>query len=83
MSLLLVFVVVVVVFYRFCQGFHSAYFGQEIRKMEADGQKLLFPTPDLRHTSSTDFDSVYEPAEDSFLMLDALEQEYDVIKNLV
>ena len=51
--------------------------------MEADGQKLLFPTPDLRHTSSTDFDSVYEPAEDSFLMLDALEQEYDVIKNLV
>ena len=51
--------------------------------MEAEGQNFLFPTPDLRHTTSADFDSVYEPAEDSFLMLDALEQEYDVIKKLV
>ncbi|KAL8594959.1 hypothetical protein ACOMHN_038756 [Nucella lapillus] len=45
-------------------------------------KKDLFSTPNLSHTSSSDFESVYEPAEDSFLMLDALEKEYDVLKKL-
>lgn len=39
-------------------------------------------TPDLTHLSSADFDNVYEPAEDSFLMLDALESEITHIKSV-
>ncbi|KAK7091098.1 hypothetical protein V1264_008827 [Littorina saxatilis] len=46
------------------------------------GDKSLFSTPTVRHATSRDYDDVYEPAEDSFLMLDALEQELDVLRSM-
>lgn len=41
-----------------------------------------FKTPSLGNTSEKDFDLVYEPAEDSYLLLDALEKEDTFLQNL-
>ena len=41
-----------------------------------------YPTPNLAHFSSDDFNFIYEPAEDTFLFLDALEQEVDFLEKL-
>ena len=56
---------------------------KDFLKLEMDtSKKSLFSTPHLGHATSADFESVYEPAEDSFLMLDALEQEYEILMSL-
>lgn len=36
-------------------------------------------TPSFAHLKEKDFENVYEPAEDTFLMMDALEKDYKTI----
>ncbi|KIM48326.1 hypothetical protein M413DRAFT_16282 [Hebeloma cylindrosporum] len=42
----------------------------------------MIPTPDTSHLTARDYEQVYEPAEDTFLLLDALEADADRLKEL-
>ncbi|KAF9578936.1 HemK methyltransferase member 2, partial [Lunasporangiospora selenospora] len=42
----------------------------------------MLPTPDLSHLKRQDYDHIYEPAEDTFLFLDAFEDEMSFLKEL-
>lgn len=41
----------------------------------------MIPTPKLDHFSFKDYDRFYEPSEDTFLLLDTLQEERDFILN--
>ncbi|GAA5903639.1 hypothetical protein JCM8208_003642 [Rhodotorula glutinis] len=40
----------------------------------------MIPTPTTSHLSAVDFEDVYEPAEDTFILLDALERDAALLK---
>ncbi|KAI9236309.1 MAG: S-adenosyl-L-methionine-dependent methyltransferase [Podila humilis] len=42
----------------------------------------MLPTPDLSHLKRQDYEFIYEPAEDTFLFLDAFEDEVPYLKEL-
>lgn len=42
----------------------------------------MLPTPCLDHVSKADWNKVYEPNSDTFLFLDALQQEREFIQQL-
>ncbi|GBE78428.1 S-adenosyl-L-methionine-dependent methyltransferase [Sparassis latifolia] len=42
----------------------------------------MIPTPDLSHLTKEDYEHIYEPAEDTFILLDALEQDAQKLRDL-
>eukprot|EP01097_Dermamoeba_algensis_P002264 TRINITY_DN1907_c0_g1_i1.p2 TRINITY_DN1907_c0_g1~~TRINITY_DN1907_c0_g1_i1.p2 ORF type:complete len:106 (-),score=28.88 TRINITY_DN1907_c0_g1_i1:638-916(-) len=43
---------------------------------------MATPTPNFQHIGKGEFRAVYEPAEDTFLFLDALEKEKELLLGL-
>ena len=46
------------------------------------GQSLPHPLPDLSHLGPSDFEKVYEPSDDTFLLVDVLATDADFLRSL-
>ncbi|XP_077990682.1 methyltransferase HEMK2-like [Glandiceps talaboti] len=42
----------------------------------------MFQTPDFSHLSQEDYEFVYEPSEDSFLLMDAIEKDFENLQTM-
>ncbi|MEE6480419.1 hypothetical protein FKM82_012567 [Ascaphus truei] len=51
--------------------------------VEVNSWKRMFPTPLYSHVGHGDFTDVYDPAEDTFLLIDALEKDAEELKSRV
>ena len=40
----------------------------------------MIPTPALDHITKVDYEHVYEPAEDTFILLDAVEADFEDLR---
>lgn len=59
---------------------------ETVKEREKMSQKEAFkapPDPDMSHTRTDDFQNVYEPAEDTYLMMDAFVKDKALLDNIV
>ncbi|KAK7694274.1 hypothetical protein QCA50_001454 [Cerrena zonata] len=43
---------------------------------------MMIPTPNLSHLTKEDYEFVYEPAEDTYILLDALEEDAKELREI-
>lgn len=54
----------------------------QLLKERSEGQKKKAKLPSLEHLTLEDYDNVYEPAEDTYLLCDALEQDRELFRSM-
>eukprot|EP00127_Corallochytrium_limacisporum_P003880 Clim_evm94s153 gene=Clim_evmTU94s153 len=53
-----------------------------LKDIETESFIMKFPSPKTAHLGSEDFNHLYEPAEDTFLLMDAIEGDLEHLANL-
>lgn len=42
----------------------------------------MLPTPDYSHFTTKDYEEIYEPSEDTFLFIDAIEKDIELLNSI-